>query len=52
VQSFDARAIDTFDQHLDGAVGKLQQLQDSGDRTDAVQVISLRIVDVRLLLRA
>ena len=51
VQALDARAVDALDQHLDGAVGQLQQLQDRGDRADAVQVIGLRIVDVGLLLR-
>ena len=34
-----------------GAVRQLEQLEDRCDRTDAVQVLGLRIVDVRLLLR-
>ena len=51
VQLLDARAIDALDQHLDGAVGQLQQLQDRRDGADAVQVLGLRVVDVGLLLR-
>ncbi len=47
----DARALDALDQHLDGAVGELEQLQDRGHGADAVQVLQLRIVDVGLLLR-
>ena len=49
-QLFDAGAIDTLNQHLDGAVWQLQKLQDGRDRPHPVQVLDLRIVDVRLLL--
>ncbi len=51
VQLLDARAIDSLDQHLHGAVGQFEQLQDRGDGTDPVQIVGLRIVDVGLLLR-
>ncbi len=47
----DHRAGDALDQHLDGAVGELQQLEDGRHRADRVQVARLRIVDVGLLLR-
>ena len=47
----DARAIDAFDQHLDGAVGELEHLQDGRHGAEAVQVLELRIIDVGLLLR-
>ena len=51
VELLDAGAIDALDQHLDRAVGQLQQLQDGRDGADPVQVLGLRIVDVGLLLR-
>ena len=47
---FDAGAVDALDQHLDGAVGELEQLQDGRHRPDAVQILALRVVDVGLLL--
>ncbi len=47
----DARAFDALDQHLDRAVRKLEQLQNRGDRADAIQVVGFWIVDVGLLLR-
>ena len=46
----DSRAVDTLDQYLHGTVRELQQLQDGRDRTDAIQVVRLRIVDVGLFL--
>ena len=39
-----------LDQHLDGAVGELEQLQDGGERADVVDVLEARVIDVRLLL--
>ena len=51
LELLDARAVDALDQHLDGAVRQLQQLQDGGDGADAVQVLDLRIIDIGLLLR-
>ena len=50
MQLLDAGAVHALDQHLDGAVGQLQQLQHRGHGGEAVQVIRLRIVHVRLLL--
>ena len=47
----DHGARDALDQHLDRAVGELEQLQDGRDRADGVEVAALRIVDVGLLLR-
>ena len=40
VQFLDARAVDALDQHLDGAVGKFQELQDRRDRADAVEIVA------------
>ena len=51
MQLLDPRAVDALDQHLDGAVGELQELQDGRDRGDAVQIVRLRVIDVGLLLR-
>ena len=51
VQFLDARAVDALDQHLHGAVGKLQKLQNRRDGGDAVQVVPLGIIDIGLLLR-
>ena len=45
------RALQAFDQHLHGAVGKLQELQHAGERTDLVNCIRSRIVIGRVLLR-
>ena len=47
----DLRALDAFDEHLDRAVGQLQQLQDARDRADVVEVLRRGVVDVGLLLR-
>ena len=43
--------VDAFDQHLDRAVGQLQQLQHVRERADLVQIRRRRVVDIRLLLR-
>ena len=51
MQRLDDRALGALDQHLDGAVRQLEQLQDRRDRADLVKVLAARIVDVRLLLR-
>ena len=40
-----------LDQHLDRAVRQLEELQNRGDRPDLVEILGLRIVDIRLLLR-
>ncbi len=50
-QLLDGGAVDAFDQHLDRAVRKLEQLQNRGHGADAVQILALRIVDVGLFLR-
>ena len=36
VDAVDQRALAAFDQHLDGAVRQLQQLQDRRQRTDFI----------------
>ena len=46
----DHGARDALDQHLDRAVGELEELQDGRDRADRVEVAALGIVDVGLLL--
>ena len=46
-----ARALEPFHQHLDGAVGQFEQLQDAGKRTGFVDRIRRRIVVRRVLLR-
>ncbi len=50
VELLDAGAVHALDQHLDGAVGQLQELQNGRDRADPVQIFGLGIVDIRLLL--
>ncbi|MNM92285.1 hypothetical protein D3C81_1046120 [compost metagenome] len=40
----DIRALRAFHEHLHGAVGQLQHLQDIGDAADLVQVVSRRLV--------
>ncbi len=47
----DLCALRALDQDLNGAVGKLQHLQDRRDRADLVQVLRGRVVLRRLLLR-
>ncbi len=47
----DLRALRALDQHLHGAVGQLQHLQDRGDRADFVEVLGRGVVLRRLLLR-
>ncbi len=44
-------ALLAFDQHLDGAIGQLEQLQYGGDGADAVQSLFIRIVVSRISLR-
>jgi hypothetical protein len=51
VQRLDDRALGALYEHLDGAVGQLEQLQDRRDRADVVQVLRRGIIDVGLLLR-
>jgi hypothetical protein len=43
-------ALAALDQHLDGAVGQLEQLQDGGQRADLVHVAQAGLIHVRLLL--
>jgi hypothetical protein len=50
-QLLDLCALDALDQHLDGAVGQLQQLQDRRDGADVVEVLGSGIVHVGLALR-
>ena len=50
LDALDPRALRAFDQHLHGAVGQLQHLQDGGDAADVVQVLGRRVVLGRLLL--
>lgn len=40
----DAGALGTLDQHLDGAVGQLEHLQDTGDAADLVDVFGSGII--------
>ena len=47
----DARARGAFDQHLDGAVGQLEQLQDAGQRAGGEDRVGGRIVVGGVLLR-
>ena len=47
---FDARAAHAFDQHLDGAVGQFQKLENRADGTDFVDVAGRRIVIGGVLL--
>ena len=47
----DARARGAFDQHLDGAVGQLEQLQDAGERSGGENRIGRGIVVGGVLLR-
>ena len=44
-------ALAAFHQHLDGAVGQLQQLQHRGDGADLVDVVGGRLVVAGVLLR-
>ncbi len=50
-QLLDAGPIHALDQHLDGAVRQLQELQDGRNGAHPVQILALRIVDVGLFLR-
>ena len=47
----DGRARSAFDQHLDGAVGQLEQLQHARQRADGINGIGRRIVVGGVLLR-
>ena len=47
----DAGALNAFHQHLHGAIGKLQKLQNSADGADRMDIAGLRIVLGRVLLR-
>ena len=47
----DVHAIEAFHQHLDRAIGQLEELQHLGQRADAVQVGAARIVGLGRLLR-
>src|ERR1700730_18490525 len=51
MQLLDACAVNTFDENLDGTVGKFQKLKNGCNGTDAVQVVRFRVVNIRLLLR-
>ena len=51
VEIAQTRAPNAFDEHLDGAVGQLQQLQDRRERADLVDVLRAGLVDVGLRLR-
>ena len=44
LDGLDAGALRAFDQHLDGAVGQLEHLQDVGEAADAVEILRLRFV--------
>ena len=43
-EALDLAALLAFDQHLDGAIRQLEQLQHGSDRTHAVQAIFARII--------
>ena len=44
LDGLDAGALRAFDQHLDGAVGQLEHLQDVGEAADAVEILRLRLI--------
>ena len=44
------RTSRALDEHLDGAVGQLQELQDRRDRSDRIEILGRRLVDVGLRL--
>ena len=50
-EALDLAALLAFDQHLDGAIRQLEQLQHGSDRTHAVQAIFARIVVRGVFLR-
>ena len=50
-EAFQPGTLIPFHQHLDRAVGKLQQLQNIGERADLVQILRLGIVDIGAALR-
>ncbi len=50
-EALDRRSRLALDEHLHGAVGKAQELQDRPERADAVDVLRPRIVDLVVLLR-
>ena len=47
----DPRALRAFDQHLSGAVRELQQLEDTGQRSDLVDIVQSRVIGLGLSLR-
>src|SRR5207248_4659397 len=47
----DPRALLALHQHLYGAVGQAQELQDGAERADLEDVVRRRLVGLRLLLR-
>jgi hypothetical protein len=49
-ETLDRAALLAFDQHLDGAIRQLQQLQHGGNGTDAVQGVLTRIIVGRVFL--
>jgi hypothetical protein len=51
VDIFDTGTLAALDEHLDGTVRQLQELQDSRQRANVVEVLRLRIVEFRRLLR-
>ena len=48
--ALDAGAREAFDQHLHGAIGQLQHLQDAGDAADVEHVFGFRLVLARSFL--
>ena len=46
-----AGAIDALDEHFDVAIGQLEALDDIGDAAHRVDVVRLRVVDGRVVLR-
>ncbi|VTQ30320.1 Uncharacterised protein [Pseudomonas aeruginosa] len=50
-EALDLAALLAFDQHLDGAIRQLEQLQHGSDRTHAVQAIFARIIVRGVFLR-
>ncbi|MCY1413172.1 hypothetical protein D9M71_285980 [compost metagenome] len=50
-ETLNRAALLALDQHLDGAIGQFQQLQYSGNGTDAIQSVFTRIIVSRIFLR-
>ena len=51
LEPFDSRPLPSFHQHLHSAVGKLEELQNCGDRPDPVNLLNRRIVLAGVHLR-